>query len=171
DRYKRQIEELDKLHMCDQMTGLYNRFALNRFASRFVDEKVYSIAMLDMDGLKKINDNFGHLAGNHAICITANMIQECTDEEDLVVRYGGDEFQVLSHHLEPEYWEELRTKMNKILTQTKKQQQLPYDLGVSLGFAISTAEQPLAYAEACELADRAMYENKMLRKKGREEQP
>ncbi|MDE6016231.1 MAG: diguanylate cyclase [Acetatifactor sp.] len=167
---RRSIEELDKLHMCDQMTGLYNRFALKRFASRFVDEKVYSIAMLDMDGLKKINDNFGHLAGNHAICITANMIQECTDEEDLVVRYGGDEFQVLSHHLEPKYWEELRTKMNKILTQTKKQQQLPYDLGVSLGFAISTAEQPLAYAEACELADRAMYENKMLRKKGREEQ-
>ncbi len=165
------IKELDKLHMCDQMTGLYNRFAINRFSSRFVDAKVYSIAMIDMDGLKKVNDNFGHLSGNHAICITANVIQECTDEEDLVIRYGGDEFQVFSYHLEPEYWEKLRTKMNKILTQTKKQQQFPYDLGVSLGFAISTAEQPLTYAEASELADRAMYEYKMLRKKGWEEEP
>ncbi|MDE7254003.1 MAG: GGDEF domain-containing protein [Acetatifactor sp.] len=164
------IKELDKLHMRDQMTGLYNRFALNRFASRFVDEKVYSIAMIDMDGLKKINDNFGHLSGNHAICITANVIQECTDEKDLVIRYGGDEFLILSHHLEPEYWETLRTKMNDILTQTKKQQQLPYELSISLGFAISTAEQTLTYAETCELADHAMYENKMLRKKGREKE-
>lgn len=164
------IKELDKLHMCDQLTGLHNRFAINRFSSRFVDEKVYSIAMIDMDGLKKINDNFGHLSGNHAICITANVIQESTDEEDLVIRYGGDEFQVFSHHLEAEYWEKLRTKMNKVLTKTKKQQQLPYDLGVSLGFAISTVEQPLTHAKACELADRAMYENKMLRKKGREEE-
>lgn len=165
------IRELDKLHMCDQLTGLHNRFAINRFSSRFVDEKAYSIAMIDMDGLKKVNDNFGHLSGNHAICITANVIRECADEEDLVVRYGGDEFQVLSHHMEPEYWEKLHTKINKILTQTKKQQHLPYDLGISLGFAISTSEQPLTYAEACELADHAMYENKALRKKGRIEEP
>lgn len=164
---KSSIKELDKLHMHDQMTGLYNRFALNRFQSDYVEGKSYSIAMMDMDHLKYINDSFGHLSGNHAICITADVIMESVQEGDLVIRYGGDEFQVLSHHAEPEYWENLRSQINETLALKMQQQKLPYELGVSLGYAISEKNNPLTITECCELADQAMYENKKMRKRGR----
>lgn len=161
------IKELDELHMRDQMTGLYNRFAISRFSEDFVNSGEFSIAMIDMDGLKTINDNYGHLSGNHAICNTADAILETASKSDLVVRYGGDEFQIISRNLDPDYWETLHAQINTLLAEKTVQQKLPYHLGISLGFAISTAAKPLAYAQSFEIADRAMYENKKLRKKER----
>ncbi|MCR5235050.1 MAG: diguanylate cyclase [Lachnospiraceae bacterium] len=70
------IEALDRLHMTDQLTGMYNRYALMRFSEKYTAGKVYSIAMLDMDWLKSINDQYGHLAGNNAICILADAIKK-----------------------------------------------------------------------------------------------
>lgn len=164
---KSSIKELDRLHMRDQLTGLYNRFAINRFQANYVEKGSYSVAILDMDGLKTINDSFGHLTGNHAICITADVIRDSVQKGDMVIRYGGDEFQILSHNTEYEYWENLRIKINKILADQVEQQKLPYELGVSLGYAISKKECPFTLVECCELADKAMYKNKKMRKVSR----
>ncbi|MCM1044267.1 MAG: GGDEF domain-containing protein [Candidatus Gastranaerophilales bacterium] len=161
---KSSIKELNRLHMTDQMTGIYNRFALDHFAADYVESGSYSLAMMDMDGLKGINDNFGHLAGNHAICITASVIQKAVDEGDLAIRYGGDEFQVLSHNVDPAYWERLRTTINEKLAAIAKRQKLPFELGLSLGYSVSDQAHPFTIEESCHMADQAMYENKKMRK-------
>lgn len=157
------IKELDKLHMQDALTGLYNRFAWNRFYHRFVENRKYCVVMIDMDNMKKINDNFGHLAGNHAICIVANVIKNIMQPEDLVIRYGGDEFQILSYNIDSTYWEKMKQHLNAEIDVHVKQQMLPYPLGVSLGYAICN-EQKLSFEECCEMADKAMYEEKKVRK-------
>lgn len=77
------IQKLDELHMQDQMTGLYNRFALQRFRNDYIAEGEFAIAMIDMDGLKRINDEFGHLSGNHALCVIADVLRNVTDKEEL----------------------------------------------------------------------------------------
>lgn len=161
---RKSISELDELHMQDALTGLYNRFAWKRFCQKYYNEKKYCVVMIDMDGLKKINDGFGHLAGNNAICITANVIKNTIDEDDLVIRYGGDEFQVLSLHVDPQHWENMRDIINKSIAANVEQQKLPYELGISLGYAICDEEHPMTFEECCEKADQAMYENKKLRK-------
>ncbi len=163
---KYSIEELELLHMQDQMTGLYNRFALRRYAEDYLSSPSgYSVAMLDMDSLKNINDSLGHLAGNNAIVITANVIREAVREDDLVVRYGGDEFLILSHETRTCWWEECRTRILARLLEIGGQQRLPYQLRASMGYAISTGDQPLSLDRCIELADSAMYRDKQEHKR------
>ncbi len=159
------IDQLDRLHMRDQMTGLHNRFGLERFQENYTAGGQYCTVMLDMDGLKGINDNFGHLEGNHAICVTAEAIRDLASKEDLLVRYGGDEFLILSHNREEEHWDALREELNRRLKEYTVCHKLPYILGISLGYAVSGRERILSLDESYELADRAMYENKKLRKR------
>lgn len=164
---KKTIKELDELHMHDALTGLYNRFAWNRFCQKYFSEKRYTVVMIDMDGLKTINDNFGHLAGNNAICITADVIKNSIEKDDLVIRYGGDEFQILSLNVDSQHWERMRDIINEKMENYATQQKLPYKLGASLGYAICSEEHTMTFEECCEQADQAMYENKKKRKSGR----
>ena len=156
--------ELDRLHMQDQLTGLHNRFALKRFADRYVSARGYSVAMLDLDGLKIINDRYGHLAGNHAITTAAQAISETIGSEDLVIRYGGDEFLVLSRNTDAQLWESRRADIIRRALEMSARQKLPFVVGISMGFAISPADDPLTIEQAVEAADRAMYRNKNGRK-------
>lgn len=158
------IQKLDELHMQDQMTGLYNRFALQRFRDFYTVERKYTVAIMDMDGLKRVNDEFGHLAGNHALCIIADVLKSVTARDELLVRYGGDEFLMLSRNTQPERWAGLREAVDTVLADKVSRQQLPYRLGVSIGYAMSTGEKPLELEACCELADKAMYRDKAGRK-------
>ena len=161
---KSSIHELDELHMRDALTGLYNRFALKRFQDRYTRSGAYSVAMIDMDGLKTINDNFGHLSGNHAICITADAIRDSANKDDMVVRCGGDEYLVLSECTDKRYWEEQRVEINRRLTEYKEQQKLPYKLGASIGYAVFDRECDTSFEDCCGRADKEMYEEKKRRK-------
>ena len=162
---KSTIEELDLLHMQDQLTGLQNRFAFKRYRREYISSPGgYTTVLMDIDGLKTINDQFGHLAGNNAISIIAEVIRESVGETDLAIRYGGDEFLILSHDTSAALWEERRKEINQRLEDISVRQQLPYRLGVSLGYAVSTLDTPLSIEKSLELADRAMYENKKERK-------
>ncbi|MCM1304237.1 MAG: GGDEF domain-containing protein [Lachnospiraceae bacterium] len=163
------IQTLDELHMKDQMTGLYNRFGLQRFRDDYTAGNEFTVAIMDMDGLKRVNDEFGHLAGNHALCIIAKVLQEAKDEDELLVRYGGDEFLMLSRNTQLEHWQGLRERIDRILADKVNRRQIRYQLGVSIGYAISTKEHPLPVEQCCELADQAMYQDKSSRKRLRAE--
>ncbi|MDE7046127.1 MAG: GGDEF domain-containing protein, partial [Acetatifactor sp.] len=161
------IQKLEELHMTDQMTGLYNRFGLQRFRDDYTSGNEFTVVIMDMDGLKKVNDEFGHLAGNHALCIIAKVLQAVTEKDELLVRYGGDEFLLLSRNVQPEHWQGLRERIDSILADKVSRRQIRYQLGVSIGYAISTKEKPLPAEECCELADQAMYRDKSNRKRRR----
>lgn len=161
------IQKLDELHMTDQMTGLYNRFGLQRFREDYTSDHEFTVVIMDMDGLKKVNDEFGHLAGNHALCIIASVLKAVTEEDELLVRYGGDEFLLLSRNIQPEHWQGLRERIDRILADKVSRRQIRYQLGVSIGYAISTKENPLTAEACCEMADQAMYQDKSNRKRMR----
>lgn len=161
---RRSITALEELHMQDALTGIYNRFAWNRFLPKYVETGKYCVIMVDMDGLKKINDNFGHLAGNHAINVTVDAIKNALHRDDLLIRYGGDEFQILSYNTSRGHWENIHRMINEKLEAECEHQKLPYALGVSLGCCSCDEEHPLTVEECCERADRVMYENKKARK-------
>ncbi|MBP5184004.1 MAG: GGDEF domain-containing protein [Lachnospiraceae bacterium] len=159
------IKELDRLHMQDQMTGLFNRFALKRFGSDYEVKDSFTVVMADMDGLKSINDTYGHLAGNNAICTVASTITEALKENELVIRYGGDEFVILSDNTDKGYWEEMKHRLNDRLVENEKLQKLPYKLGISLGYAVADMKEGRGIEKWIEEADREMYLEKNRRKK------
>ena len=91
---------MQRLAVTDALTGLYNRHKLDEvLATEFERARRYkrplSIIMLDMDGLKTINDTYGHPAGDVALKIVADAIRKTTRRGDLPARFGGDEFIVL----------------------------------------------------------------------------
>jgi len=157
------IAELDRLHIQDHLTGLYNRFALDRFSGSFTSRDKYTVAMLDLDDLKGTNDHYGHLAGNHIICMAAQVIRDTMGEDDIVIRYGGDEFLVLSACTDEGVWEERRKRINRTMEEISRQQALPYCPGISMGYAVSRSGS-VPVSEVINEADNRMYSDKKRRK-------
>lgn len=162
------IRELDELRIRDPLTGLYNRASIQRFEEKLVASKTYTVVMLDMDNLKKINDVYGHEEGNRAIKLTAKEIEKATKTEDYAIRYGGDEFVVLCPGDFEQYWNKMRDEINESLKEVEKEQKIPYELGISIGYAVHTADSNSKLSNIVSLADESMYENKQKRKKGRQ---
>ncbi len=105
-------------------------------------------------------------AGNNAICILADSIKTAISDDDLVIRYGGDEFLILSLTTDKDYWPAIGKKVNNIMQKQVMRQKLPYNIGVSLGFVISdNADDPIPITQGINLADAAMYSDKQSRKK------
>jgi diguanylate cyclase (GGDEF)-like protein len=79
----------------DNLTGIDNRFSFNEFASRLSRQKngsSWSIILIDIDNFKMINDVYGHLEGDNALCALAEIFKTCVRKTDFAARYGGDEF-------------------------------------------------------------------------------
>ena len=80
----------------DRLTHLYNRhYMMERLKEAYADDKVYFIAMLDIDNFKSINDKYGHLAGDEVLKRVASVMEDvCKDS--IVSRWGGEEFLILT---------------------------------------------------------------------------
>ncbi|WP_027437184.1 diguanylate cyclase [Lachnospira multipara] len=109
---------LSKLHNIsshDSLTGVYNRTALDHFYTKFQndmrnDEKI-GILMFDIDFFKKVNDEYGHDVGDAVLKRVVNIIQECAGDNDIVTRWGGEEFIMLIPHCNKEYLLELAERI------------------------------------------------------------
>jgi diguanylate cyclase (GGDEF)-like protein len=102
---ERLFKEVQRLAVTDGLTGLFNRLKLDKtLAIEFERARRYkrplSMVMIDMDGLKVINDAFGHSAGDAALKMIADVIRTETRQIDIPARFGGDEFVVLLPEVE-----------------------------------------------------------------------
>lgn len=163
------IRELDELHTHDALTGLYNRYAQERYKERYIEDGAYTVVMIDMDGLKTINDTYGHLAGNNALCIMADALKACVDRTDLLVRYAGDEFLIVSSIINRGHWEFFGERLNHTLKYQSELQKLPYTLEASVGYCVCEKKGQREFVECYEEADYNMYMNKRERKRRKRE--
>jgi diguanylate cyclase (GGDEF)-like protein len=108
--------EVYKLAALDQLTGLYNRRSgEQRLAEEIIraqrHDRALTLLLLDLDGLKQTNDQFGHAAGDLVLKTVAEKLQKAIRGSDLAVRLGGDEFMVLLPECRPE---EVRHVLSRI---------------------------------------------------------
>lgn len=158
------IRELDEQHMRDALTGLYNRYAQERYVHKFIESGSFTVVMIDMDGLKVINDTYGHLAGNNALNIMADALKACAQPSDLLVRYAGDEFLILSYTTDCEYWDAFDERINRTMAELAEKQTLSYKIAASVGYSVCNENTYESFVECYRTADKKMYANKQVRK-------
>lgn len=95
-----QIREQARKASIDGLTGFYNKYAFEVHYYELLDHseetgEALSLVMMDLDGLKEINDKYGHDQGNMAILSVADAIDQYTDDQDVKCRWGGDEFVII----------------------------------------------------------------------------
>jgi len=157
------IEARDKLELLVQMDPLTE--ALNRHAFHSLlrrpengeeSKTSGSVAVIDIDNLKPINDTFGHTVGDKAIRAVARAMRSLVRADDMLFRWGGDEFLVLMFNLpQSEAWRRLE-KLNELLEENcRRWTSVPITVTVSYGVAGFGSLTDLG--NAIEAADKSMY--------------
>ena len=159
------VQELDKLYTIDSLTGIFNRNGFKRSAQILFDQcknehRTVMIMFADMDGLKNINDDFGHKAGDHAIRSIASILQECCTQGEICCRFGGDEFFIFGVDYDEERAKAMRDRINRSLDICNRNSGRPYQLGVSLGACIAVPPADSTIFQLISVADNRMYEEK-----------
>jgi diguanylate cyclase (GGDEF)-like protein len=158
------VEQLDLLAHEDSLVGLPNRRGFMRALERIIDrvsryQEKSALLFVDLDGLKVINDTFGHQAGDEALVQVAKLLLGGVRKSDIVARIGGDEFAILLVHSDEESAHETATRLVDLIADsefTHAGETMP--LSVAIGAAgingDDTAESVIARA------DKEMYRRK-----------
>lgn len=178
DRLERH-DDLQRLALTDPMTGLANRRAVDELLERWASDPTLSrtmtVVLCDVNGLKRVNDTFGHASGDQLICETANVIAACSGflPDAMAARIGGDEFLIASPAAD-------RDRIARVLDElVASAGLLPLGEGLSCGAAtgadiIREDIPPAARVRALlRMADAEQYRHKMASRARRaaEEQP
>lgn len=157
------------LSLLDELTGLYNRRGFFTLAERQLKlapriQIGLTLVLADLDGLKQINDTFGHGQGDLALVKTAEVLRQTFRDSDIIARLAGDEFTVLVSDDSTFSGEVIQRRLQEELNDFNAQAQLPCRLSLSLGTAHFDPMCPRPIEQLMAQADQAMYGQKRDRK-------
>ncbi len=161
DRKKMEVE-LRYLSTHDTLTGLYNRAYIETEIARLESGRHYpiSIFMIDVDGMKLINDHYGHSAGDDLLRRTATVLKASFRSEDVVARFGGDEFTVLLPGAAQPVAQAVCDRLHSNLTAYNEDAD---EIRLSLSIGVGTGAAGIPLSDVLKSADHQMYEEKLNR--------
>lgn len=160
---KHLTERIEAMYKMDSLTGLYNRIGFNNaFEAIKNDKEKYgqpvTVIMSDLDGLKYINDNFGHAEGDNAIATSARALKSCCPADSLCVRFGGDElFAVI---LGEQDTDKIISDIIRFLEDYNATSGKEYRVMGSIGANTAVFDENFNIEKALKKADEQMYELK-----------
>lgn len=148
----------------DYLSGVYNRKRLEGYLHKKINNSsrtnTFSAIMADVNGLKEINDTYGHTVGDEALVTISSLLRSILRSNDFIARYGGDEFCII---LDTSNEQTLIRVVNKIKRQLAAYNEMslkPYTLGLSMGYAVYNPDSGMNEKEFYNTIDAQMYEDK-----------
>jgi len=161
-RRKETEQQLKFLSYYDSLTGLYNRACFeNEIRSlENIDDKLVGVIMADVDGLKLVNDTFGHEAGDLLLTAAAKVLRESFRKEDMIARIGGDEFAVLLPGKDMTDTEKASERIREAVSRYNIVHRPSFPLSISIGLAAGDITW-IGIDQLIKEADNNMYREKL----------
>lgn len=163
-------QKLSEKAIIDELTGLYNRRGFNINGKKLYKSVIktkgeFVLCFGDLDGLKFINDTFGHKEGDNAIITAAKLLKNSFGKDDIIARMGGDEFTMIAVNKSSqkeidEIIERIKHNFEEYNLISKK----PYKLAISMGISVCLPDKNVTFEELIHEADSKLYEEKKNRK-------
>lgn len=163
---KNEEEKIKYMSYHDNMTGLYNRTYFDKVREEIdkPDMLPLSVIIGDVNGMKMLNDSFGHVKGDRLLKELAKILKECTGENDIVARTGGDEFTILLPRTDEG---EIREIIDKIRSKCiKRRSEDDNDIYIDIALGYATKHDPEdSLDKIIRQAEDLMYRRKLLEQK------
>lgn len=163
------LVRLGKLYAKDTFSGIYNRNgfvnATKDIYNRCTEEhRSIMLMFIDLDGLKGINDTYGHSTGDKAICSIADVLRDSCSNGEVFCRFGGDEFIVFAADYSENDANELTRRIKENIRKKNERHTELFSLGASTGFVIATPKKGEDIFYFVTEADKKMYSEKRKKK-------
>lgn len=164
-----QIATLTEKINLDHLTGLYNRKYLDDYINDVLQmnragggkpTKKFAAIMLDLDNFKRINDTFGHVEGDRAIVLAADLLRRSIRKGDFVSRYGGDEFLIVLEQCSDSTPTRVIRRIRENVQKLNGESKLPYVIDFSVGYKVYSNLHGMTSRQIFTGIDALMYENK-----------
>lgn len=157
-----EIQQMENKAHRDPLTGIYNRegfqCGLDAVYKNLERNLPITIAVMDFDGFKGVNDTLGHAGGDEALKLLADTLSEIFDKNAIVSRYGGDEFMLCIYNTDEETVKELFEKLVKTMDREFSYQTLTHKISISVGAVM--AKESVSFGVLYEEADKVLYYTK-----------
>lgn len=158
-------EKLKYIAAIDSLTSCYNRgmgitFLQNEINNIRRNKGYFSVCYIDINGLKYVNDNFGHFEGDELIVMTCKFIKNVISDSDILCRLGGDEFIILFPNSKQEDTEKILSIILSNIEKENTKKLKPYDISFSYGIVQVDSYNNCSIDHIIQLADTKMYEYK-----------
>ncbi len=159
-----QIKKLNRKNFTDALTLVYNRKYMDFLIEKPLKKPINAaIVMIDIDHFKNYNDYYGHPAGDIVIKKTADILKKSLRKDDVVIRYGGEEFLLILKNADSEIFKDIYKRIAKNL----KDENIPHEkspvsdrVTISVGVCFKHFEKTLNLKESIKEADKALYISK-----------
>lgn len=163
------IKTLDKMWIYDTLTGIYNRAGFFKLSDTIVEKCIRTgepvcVIFLDVDGLKIVNDTYGHDEGDNLIREMGNVMKNVKKHGELLMRYGGDEFVLMAAGYDQSAADECVNAIEREMNLVNDSGAHPFSLEASIGYCITTLTDKEQLNSIIEQADREMYKKKYVKK-------
>lgn len=169
------LEELNNLYVHDALTGLMNRRGFENSSREYYTlsrqrRESMVVVSIDMDNLKVVNDEFGHMQGDIALQTIGKAIEHAARNDDICARVGGDEYAVAGIGYTKEDVEAFLRSFHEYLRNFNEESGLSYLVGASCGYCIISDEHNISLEAAIVESDNNLYENKREKKANKKNQ-
>ena len=165
DKQKALYEKQKQLSISDVLTGMLNRRGFDEQSRKAISElkgkSVVCTMVIDMDGLKHINDVYGHSEGDSAIKAAAGIIMECCTSGEIAGRAGGDEFYIYASDYSKEKLNRFNEGLVRLCGEYNSKSGKPYRIELSYGSCLAETDSDGQIESFLRISDTRMYKHKM----------